>query len=149
VQRVGTFEPAERSFVDSAILEVRRRYFTPGSAIRGELHRLGPAGARRYILAAGIPDSSEPFGLIRLFVLEQGAPVGRPSSSIIRDELGRFAIDEIADFDADGVADISYCVWSDPRGSPGLRRAIGYRGEEWYAIAIRSGRTECPAQAEP
>jgi hypothetical protein len=149
VQRLFKVEASEKRFVDSSLLQIQQSQSPPGVPLSGELRRFDSGPGRRYLLAARIQDSSSHRPVIRFLVIEPGvAPV--PSPILVADEIDRFAVDTIADFDHDGAADVGYCLWLGKRGAKGEWHLLSLLEGQWRVVkttnkTIRS----CEPQAEP
>jgi len=148
VQRVLQVAPEERAYLDSLVRAIHDRFYGPPIPIRGEIHRLGPSGTRRYLLVASIPRPGTE-NVIRFFVAEPKKNLSAPSPMLISDEIDRFAVDTLGDFDGDGLADVGYCIWSGARGTPGSWSAVGFRADAWYQIKNTPRARRCEPQAEP
>ncbi len=143
----------ERAILDSLLQTIATRYISNGKPLDGEIHRYATdTTGDRYIVVASIPGTSEPGDRpqLKFFILGISPPrVSAPSAPGISDALDHFAVSKIEDYDSDGNADLAYCIWDGPRGTPGTPRGIGYRDSSWYAISATTAFPRCEPQAEP
>ena len=149
VQFMFAADSQDAAFLDSALIHVRELYYRPNDRLVAEIYRFGPDKQRRYLLVVPMQTAAGKRG-IRLVVVEQGKAVSGPSPVLAPDEIDRFAIDSIADFDRNGSLDVSYCVWPGRRGTRGQLQALTYRDGSWRQLSPAVvGRRTCEAQGEP
>ncbi len=139
------FEPVEgeRSHLDSLLHLLGQRRDGPYFRGGGALFRLSDSS--RYLLVAFRPEKEGTKarvgrGEVILYVLGDPADQDQTSEPFDQDipDLDVFSLEEIRDFDGDGLADVAYCRWVDsdfeedvPTGVPTI---VGYRAGEWYFI---------------
>jgi hypothetical protein len=150
VQRLFQPDSQEAAYLDSALAVIQQSYSLPGSPLAGELRRFDVGSMRRYLLAGRVWDSVTAKAVIRFFVLEPSSSISGPSPVLVEDEIDRFAVDSIADFDRNGFPDIGYCVWLGKRGTRGEWRALEFREKHWHSVGAPALRARgCEPQAEP
>ena len=140
VQR--TFEQTERErlVIDSTLLEVQARYYPIDSPLLvGQVDRFTrDSTSGRYLLMALVPEPTpeDPHKtFIKFFAFGWELPgLSEPFDMRIEDDAIRFAPTKIADFDNDGLADLSFCWWQGDYGTTGDSYVIGYRDGKWYFV---------------
>lgn len=124
----------------------------PDSGSVAVVYRFGMVDThRRYLLMAFMPEPSATASERRpVAIIALGAGAGADGYSaphvIGVASLGRFGIDSVADFDADGLPDVAYCEYPDDERAPGQPHVVGYRSGRWYPIAPAKANLACPPE---
>ena len=139
--------PAERQHLDSLLERVGRATGGPDFRRGATLYRFGSSAApQRYLMIASRDTTPPPAVLgeqeVLLYVLStQGVATPFRVSTSPRSSHP-FAVAEIADFDADGVADLAYCI-NGSEEDGGVLSIVGYRDNHWYGIASPAEHELC------
>ena len=139
------FRPAdaEREELTAALRRFAADVSTP-DLLGGSVYRFtGDSSGGRYLV--NLVSYTEPDSSVYNYLYELRTGLGAAYSqryAIRSDDPQETAISEIADFDGDGMADVSICRYDIPdnasedeaANAPGTAIALGYRPGGWYVI---------------